>query len=200
MGPANMIKLLTQQRRSPWRSKSTPLGPQGLHPTGALARTHQNHEYKTQSRWELLQAKYQQSLRESARTLSEARGLLLDTIKRGTLSKNQKDCLDLANIKAEGQPRGLGRFSDSPKARAAKASDEKPTLRLAEAPSPEALPRKASDGLPILRFARGPAHKASDEVPILLLARGRLGSYPVTAASTGTSRPTNATNHSRDVS
>ena len=93
--------------------------------------------------------------------------ILSDIIKRGTLSKNRKDCLDLAKIKAEGQRRGLGRFSDSPEARAAKASDEKPTLWLAEAPSPEALPRKASDGLPILRFARGPAHKASDEVPIL---------------------------------
>ena len=33
--------------------------------------------------------------------------LLSDTIKRGTLRKNRKDCLDLANIKARGQPRGL---------------------------------------------------------------------------------------------
>ena len=127
-----------------------------------------------------------------------------DTIKRGTLSKNQKDCLDLANIKAEGQPRGLGRFSDSPEARAAKASDEKPTLRLAGALSPEALPRKASDGLPILRFARGPAHKASDEVPILRLARGWLGNNLVASVSTDfsdkTSRPINASNHSCNVS
>ena len=57
---------------------------------GALARTHQNHEYKTQSRREQLQAKSRQTLRESARTPPEARGLLSDTIKRGTLSINQK--------------------------------------------------------------------------------------------------------------
>ena len=99
--------------------------------------------------------------------------------KRGTLSKNQKNCLDLANIKAKGQPRGLGRFSDSPEARAAKASDEKPTLRFAEAPSPEALP--------ILRFARG-----------------WLGNNLVASVSTDfsdkTSRPINASNHSCNVS
>ena len=69
--------------------------------------------------------------------------------KRGTLSKNQKDRLNLANIKAKGQSQGLGRFSDSPEARVAT------THRLAEAPSPrpsraEAPLRKASDGLPIL--------------------------------------------------
>ena len=106
-----------------------------------------------------------------------------DTRKRGTLSENRKNCLDLANIKAKGQPRGIGRFSNSPEARAAKPSDEKTTLRLAEAPSPEALPREASDGLPILRFARGPAHKASDETPILRLARGRLGNNLVASVS-----------------
>ena len=59
----------------------------------------------------------------------------MDTIKRGILSKNRKYCLSLAKIKAKGQPRGLGRFSDSPEA-------------CAEAP-----PRKASDRIPILQFA-----------------------------------------------
>ena len=47
-------------------------------------------------------------------------------------------------------------------------------------------------------------HEASDEVPILRLARGRLGINPVTSALTnfsdGTSYPTNASNHSRNVS
>ena len=57
MGPANAIELLTQQRKSPWRSKSTPPGPWGLHSTGALMVTHQNHEYKTLSRREPLHAK-----------------------------------------------------------------------------------------------------------------------------------------------
>ena len=67
------------------------------------------------------------------------------------------------------------------------ASDEVPTLRLAEAPSPEALPHKASDGLPILR-----------------LARGRLGNNLVSSVSTDffdtTSCPINTSNHSRNVS
>ena len=40
--------------------------------------------------------------------IDESRNILSDTIKRGTLSKNRKDCLDLANIRAKGQPRGLG--------------------------------------------------------------------------------------------
>ena len=93
-----------------------------------------------------------------------------------------------------------------------KASDEVPILHLARGPAHKALDevlilclargpaRKASDEVPILRLTRGPARKASDEVPILRLARGWLGSYPITAASTGMSRPTNATNHSHDVS
>ena len=103
---------------------------------------------------------------------------LSDTIKRGTLSKNQKNCLDLVNIEAKRQPRDLDRFSDSPEAHAAR-----PRTRYQLSASPEA-----------------PPHKASDEVPILRLARGRLGSHPITAASTGMSHPTNAANHSRDVS
>ena len=50
---------------------------------------------------------------------------LSDTTRRGTLSKNRKYYLSLTKIKAKGQPRGLGRFSDSPKA-CAEASDERP--------------------------------------------------------------------------
>ena len=91
--------------------------------------------------------KSRQSLRESARTLPDARRLLSDTIKGDTLSKNRKESLGLAYINAKGRSQGLGRFSDSPEARAAM------TLCLAEALSPEAPPRKASDELPILRFA-----------------------------------------------
>ena len=104
-----------------------------------------------------------------------------DTIKGDTLSKNRKESLGLAYINAKGRSQGLGRLSDSPEARAAT------TLHLAEALSPEALPRKASDGLPILRFARG-----------------RLGNNLVASVSTDfsdkTSRPINASNHSRNVS
>jgi len=107
--------------------------------------------------------------------------VLSDTIKGDTLSKNQKGSLSLAYINAKGRSQGLGRFSDSPEARAAT------TLCLAEALSPEAPPRKASDGLPILRFARG-----------------RLGNNLVASVSTNfsdkASHPVNAPNHSRNVS
>ena len=119
-------------------------------------------------------------------------------IKRGTLSKNRKNCLDLVNIEAKRQPRGLGRFSDSPEAHTAR-----PRTRYQLSASPEAPPRKASNEIPILRLARGPARKASDEVPILCLARGRLGINPVVALtdfSDGTSHPTEAFNHSHNVS
>ena len=47
---------------------------------------------------------------ESARTPPEARGLLSDTTRRGTLSKNQKCCLNLAKIKAKRLPPGLCRI------------------------------------------------------------------------------------------
>ena len=79
-----------EREKSPWRSEITPPGPRGLHPAGALARTHQNLEYKTPSRQELSRANSRQNLRGSASTPPKARGLLSDTIKRGTLSRNQK--------------------------------------------------------------------------------------------------------------
>ena len=70
---------------------------------------------------------------------------LSDTIKRGTLNKNRKNYLYLVNIKAKRQPRGLGRFSDSPEAHAARprtryqlsASPERPRTRYRFSASPE---------------------------------------------------------------
>ena len=164
---------------------------------GALARTHCGLEHKTQSRRELQRAKSRQTLRESARTPPEARGLLSATTKRDTLSKNRKNCLDLVNIEAKRQPQGLGRFFDSPEAHAAR-----PRTRYQLSASPEAPTRKASDEVLILRLARGPARKASDEVPILRLSRGWLGINPVAALtdfSDRTSHPTEAFNHSHNV-
>ena len=98
---------------------------------------------------------------------------------------------------------GLGRFSDSPEAHASRPRTRYQLFASPEAPSPEAPPRKALDEVPILRLARGPARKASDEAPILRLARGRLGINPVAALthfSDGTSHPTEAFNHSHNVS
>ena len=62
---------------------------------------------------------------------------LSDTIKRGTLSKNRKNCLDLVNIEAKRQPRGLGRFSDSPE-----AHPTRPRTRYRFSASPEAPPER----------------------------------------------------------
>jgi hypothetical protein len=67
----------------PRRSQTTPLRPRGLHPAGALARTHRN---KTQPRKAgPLTKKCDKSLQVSANTPFEARGLLSGTIIRGTL-------------------------------------------------------------------------------------------------------------------
>ena len=95
--------------------------------------------------------------------------VLSDTTRRGTLSKNRKYCLSLAKIKAKGRPRGLGRFSDSPKA-SAEASDERPKPSAPPRPSRrgplvEAPPRKASAGIPILRFVRGWARQTISSPP-----------------------------------
>ena len=152
--------------KSPWRSKPTPLGPRGLHPAGALARTHRNHQVQNTIPMGAATSQVSSKPQESARTPLEARGLLSDTTRRGTLSKNRKYCLSLAKTKARGQPRGLGKFSDSPKA-CAEASDERP--KLSAPPRPSRPPRKASDWLPILRFARGwarqqPRHLCPDRL------------------------------------
>jgi hypothetical protein len=66
----------------PRRSQTTPLRPRGLHPVGALARTHRN---KTQPRKVgPLAKKCDKSLQASINTPFEARGLLSGTIIRGT--------------------------------------------------------------------------------------------------------------------
>ena len=65
-----------------------------------------------------------------------------DTIKRGTLSKNRKNCLDLINIEAKRQPRGLGRLSDSPETHVARPRTRYQFSTSLEAPSPEAPPER----------------------------------------------------------
>jgi hypothetical protein len=66
----------------PRRSQNTPPRPRGLHPAGALARTHRN---KMQPRKAGPLAKEcDKSLQASANTPFEARGLLSGTIIRGT--------------------------------------------------------------------------------------------------------------------
>ena len=145
MGPTNVIKFLAQQGQSPWRGKSTPSGPRGLHPAGALVRTHRNLK-KQKSRWEQLQAKSRQTLRESARTPPEARGLLSDTIKRGTLSKTQKDCLGPRKYQSQRTITG-----------------SRPILRLARSPRRnDSLPRRGP--LAEALSCRGPTPQGLERV------------------------------------
>jgi hypothetical protein len=72
----------TRNTLRPRRSQTTPPRPRGLHPAGALARTHRN---KTQPRKAgPLAKKCDKSLQASINTPFEARGLLSGTIIRGT--------------------------------------------------------------------------------------------------------------------
>ena len=96
--------------KSPWRSKPIPPRPRVLHPVGALARTHRNHQVQNTIPTGAVANQVLSKPQESARTPPEARGLLSDTTRRGTLSKNQKCCFNLAKIKAKRLPPGLCRI------------------------------------------------------------------------------------------
>jgi hypothetical protein len=81
-GTTRLAEALREALR-PRRSQTTPSRPQGLHPAGALARTHRN---KTQPRKVgPLAKKCDKSLQASINTPFEARGLLSGTIIRGSL-------------------------------------------------------------------------------------------------------------------
>ena len=148
-----------------------------------------------------------------------------DTIKRGTLSKNRKNCLDLVNNETKIQPQAnppysrpgwttrptSNKYPGSTEAPHRKASDEVPILWLARGPTPQGLGRGTdSPTRPRPRAARPRTRYRFSDLPGLgrapsyRLARGRLGINPVTAALTDfsdeTSHPTNTFNHSHDVS
>ena len=161
-------------------SQITPPGPRGLHLAGALARTHRGLEYKTQSQTGSIANQVSTKPQESALTPPEARGQLSDTARRGTLSKNQKYCLNLAKVEAKRLPQGISRFSDSLEAlrrslmRKAKSS---PPRRgpLAEAlsprpsrrgPAPKGLGRDANSPI---RSRLGSANNLVTSVPTELL-------------------------------
>ena len=98
MGPANAIELLTQQRKSPWRSKFTPPGPRGLHPAGALARTHRNHEYKTNP----TKATEKQSLKKTSgrvpRTPTRGSGATVGYLKKGYPKQRPKNRINRTHV------------------------------------------------------------------------------------------------------
>jgi hypothetical protein len=94
----------------PRRSQTTPPRPRGLHPAGALARTHQN---KTQPRKAgPLAKKCDKSLQASINTPFEARGLLSGTIIRGT-PKTPKS--RLARARPRAKTADPGRFTPRPR-------------------------------------------------------------------------------------
>ena len=83
----------------PRRSVTTPPRPRGLHPAGALARTHRN---KMQSRKAgPLAKKCDKSLQASIKTPFEARGLLSGTIIRGTLKTPNSQLVTPISIKLQ---------------------------------------------------------------------------------------------------
>ena len=83
----------------PRRSETTPPRPRGLHPAGALARTHRN---KMQPRKAgPLAKKCDESLQASANTPFEARGLLSGTIIRGTLKTPNSQLVTPISIKLQ---------------------------------------------------------------------------------------------------
>ena len=93
-----LAKALREALR-PRRSHTTPPRPRGLHPGGALARTHRN---KTQPREAgPLAKKCDDSLQASANTPFEARGLLSGTIIRGTLKAPNSQLVTPISIKLQ---------------------------------------------------------------------------------------------------
>jgi hypothetical protein len=80
-GTARPAEVLRNALR-PRRSQTTPPRPQGLHPAGALARTHRNKMQPKKAG--PLAKKCGKSLQASINTPFEARGLLSGTIIRGT--------------------------------------------------------------------------------------------------------------------
>ena len=156
---------------------------------GALACTHRNHEYKTQSRQELQQAKISTKSQGEGSHSPQGSGATVGYHKKGHPKQEPKRLPKPCKYQSQRtttRSRLILRFARGPRRKGLGRKANSPPRRgpLAEALSPEAPPRKASDGLPILRFARGPTHKASGEVPILRLARGRLGNNLVASVST----------------
>ena len=119
---------------------------------------------------------------ESALTPPEAQGLLSDTARRGTLSKNQKYCLNLAKIKPESLPQGLNRFlrfarglAPKPHAKGQKLpAPPRPSRRgpLAETLSPRPRPERPRTGCQFsdsleAGFGKQPRYLRPDRTPLI---------------------------------
>ena len=140
-GPGKRNKLLAQQEQSPWRSKSTPPGPRRLHPVGALARTHRNHENKTQSRREPLQDRLSTKPQGECSHSPRGLGATVGYHKKGYPKQEPKKFLRPCKYRSQEtttRPRPIPRFAQGP---CRKASNEVPSLRLARGPAPQGLGR-----------------------------------------------------------
>ena len=113
--------------------------------------------------------------------------MLSDTTRRGTLSKNRKYCLSLAKIKAKGQPRGLGRFSDSPEA-CVEASDERPKLFAPSRPSRRGPAPQCRDTNSLIRPRLGSATTSSPPSQPTPLTKRHVQSIRPTTPATSAAR------------
>jgi hypothetical protein len=139
----------------PRRSQTTPLRPRGLHPAGALARTHRN-EMQLRKVGPLAK-KCDKSLQASANTPFEARGLLSGTIIRGTpktpnlswSTPSAQSCKGLMGaIQAKAPPKGHDLASPEPSLGQRQPTQEDSRLargspQATGAPSPRPRPSSA---------------------------------------------------------
>ena len=157
-GPSEHDKTLCSNgEKSPWRSKPTPPGPRGLHPVGALAHTHWNHQVQnTIPNRSCCEPSLDKTSGECPHS-SRGSGATVGYHKKGYPKQEPKMLLKpCKNQTARSQQ--ILRFARGHASRPQAKGQKLPTL--AEAP-----PRKASDGMPILRFARGWARQTTSLPP-----------------------------------
>jgi hypothetical protein len=139
-GTTRPVEVLRNALR-PRRSQTTPPRPRGLHPAGALARTHRN---KTQPRKAgPLAKKCDKSLQASINTPFKARGLLSGTIIRGTLKAPKSQLVTPSAQSCKGlmgatKPRIVpfeGRDDASPEPSLGQGQPTPEDLRLARGPA-----------------------------------------------------------------
>jgi hypothetical protein len=156
-GTTRLAEVLRNALR-PRRSQTTPPRPRGLHPAGALARTHRN---KTQPRKAgPLAKKCDKSLQASTNTPFEARGLLSGTIIRGTLKAPKSQLVTPISTKLQ---RPDGSIQGTRLSQGSVHSRDAITPRLSPASGKGSRPRRihVSPEDPLqqrthLRLARGP--------------------------------------------
>jgi hypothetical protein len=138
----------------PWRSQTTPPRPRGLHPAGALARTHRN---KMQPRKAgPLAKKCDKSLQASINTPFEAQGLLSGTIIRGSLKAPKSQLVTPISTKLQ-RPDGCDQVKDrSIRGTRSLLARAQPRARATDPGGSTSRPRPPLKQRTHLRLARGP--------------------------------------------